>query len=140
MVELRALVAEALDDKAIDDFLREADGFVHGHPPIRLPQAPYDQAAPLRDKSLIRLASSPRLALTVQDGKAVFNAYDKTYHVPVQVKPALEMLNDRQAVSLAELYTALDGEAAVASLRKGLAMLARAGVVVVEQSDAEPGP
>jgi len=70
----------------------------------------------------------------------VFNAYDKTYHVPVQVKPALEMLNDRQAVSLAELYTALDGEAAVASLRKGLAMLARAGVVVVEQSDAEPGP
>jgi hypothetical protein len=140
MAELRALVAEGLNDKAIDEFLREADGLVHGRPPIRLPQAPYHQAAPLRDESRIRLASAPRLSLMVQDGKVAFHAYDKIYHVPLDVKPALEMLSDRRAVSLAELYTTLDGEAAAAGLRKGLAMLARAGVVVIEQNDPQPGP
>jgi hypothetical protein len=76
----------------------------------------------------------------VQDGKVAFHAYDKIYHVPLGVKPALEMLCDRRAVSLAELYTTLDGEAAAAGLRKGLAMLARAGVVVIEQNDPQPGP
>jgi ribosomal protein L16 Arg81 hydroxylase len=133
MAQLRALVAEVLDDHAIEDFLGEADAAVHGRPPIRLPQAPYDQAAPLRDESLIRLASSPHLSLTVQDGKVAFSAYDKSYSVPADMKPALEMLSDSRAVSLADLYTALDGEASAEKLRKGLALLASAGVIVIER-------
>jgi len=132
MAQLRAIVAEALGDTAIDDFLRDAGEHVHGRAPIRLPQAPYDQTAPLRDESLIRLASSPRLSLTVQGGKVTFNAYDKSYSVPDYVKPALALLSDRRAIPLAELCAAVGGGIGAASLKQGLAMLAQAGVVLIE--------
>jgi ribosomal protein L16 Arg81 hydroxylase len=132
MAQLRAIVAEALDDTAIDDFLRDAGEHVRGRPPIRLPQAPRDQASPLRDESLIRLASSPRLALTVQGDKVTFNAYDKSYSVPAMVKPALALLSDSHPVPLAELCAAVGGEIAATSLKQGLAMLAHAGVVLIE--------
>jgi ribosomal protein L16 Arg81 hydroxylase len=132
MAELRAIVAEALADTAIDDFLRDAGEHVHGRPPIRLLQAPYDQAAPLRDESLIRLASSPRLSLTVQGDKVAFNAYDKSYSVPAALKPALALLSDSHSITLAELCAVVGGGIAAASLKQGLAMLALAGVIVVE--------
>jgi len=132
MAELRAIVAEALGDRAIEDFLRDAEEHVHGRPSLRLPQGPYDMVAPLSDKSLLRLASSPRLLLKAQDDKVSFNAYDKTYSVPLFVQPALAMLNDSHAVSLAALCAAVDGKAAQDSLKQGLAMLVRAGVVLVE--------
>jgi ribosomal protein L16 Arg81 hydroxylase len=132
MTQLRAIVAEALGDTAIDDFLRDAGEHVRGRPPIRMPQAPYDQAPPLRDESLIRLASSPRLSLTVQGEKVTFNAYNKSYSVPGTVKPALALLSDRNSISLAELCAAVGGGVAAASLKQGLAMLAHAGVVLIE--------
>jgi hypothetical protein len=134
MARLRAIVAEVLGDTAIDDFLRDASEHVHGRPPIRLPQAPYDQAAPLRDESLIRLASSPRLSLAVQGDKVTFNAYDKSYSVPAAVKPALAQLSDSHPIPLAELCAAVGGGIAAASLKQGLAMLAHAGVVLVESA------
>ncbi len=132
MAQLRAIVAEALGDSAIDDFLRDAGEHVHGRPAIRLPQAPYDQVAPLGDESLIRLASSPRLSLTVQGDKVTFNAYDKSYSVPATVKPALALLSDSHPIALAELCAAVGGGIAAANLKQGLAMLAQAGVVLVE--------
>jgi ribosomal protein L16 Arg81 hydroxylase len=132
MVQLRAIVAEVLGDTAIDDFLRDAGEHIHGRPPIRLPQAPYDQAAPLRDESLIRLASSPRLSLTVQSDRVTFNAYDKSYSVPAMVKPALAQLSDSHPIPLAELCAAVGGGIAADSLKQGLAMLAHAGIVLVE--------
>jgi len=132
MAELRAIVAERLGDTSIDDFLHAAGEHVRGRPPIHLPQAPNDQAAPWNERSLFRLASAPRLLLKEQNGKVIFNAYDKSYNVPAFVRPALELLHDKRAVSLAELCAAVDGAAAENSLKQGLAVLVRAGVVLVE--------
>ncbi len=132
MAQLRAIVAQALGDGAIEDFLRDAGDHTHGRAPIRLPQAPYDQAAPLREESRVRLASSPRLLLKIEADKVSFNAYGKNYSVPLYVKPALELLRDDRAISLAELCAAVNGDIAVANLKRGLAMLASAGVVLVE--------
>lgn len=133
MAQLRAIVMRALGDAAIEDFLRDAGDHAHGRAPIRLPQAPYDQAAPLQDKSLIRLASSPRLLLKTEADKVSFHAYGKNYSVPLYVKPALEMLTDDRAIPLAQLCDAVNGEGAADSLRRGLALLASAGVVLVEE-------
>lgn len=132
MSQLRAIVGEALDDAAIGHFLHDAAAHVHGRPSIQLPQGPLVQFEPLREDSLLRLASAPCLSLIVQGDKLVFHAYDKTYSVPAGLKPALLLLNDKKCVSLAKLCAALDGEAAAVSLKQGLAMLARAGVVLVE--------
>jgi ribosomal protein L16 Arg81 hydroxylase len=133
MAEIRAVVMDALNDGAVDDFLQEAGEHVHGSAPLRLPQAPYDQAAPLRDDSLIRLASAPHLLLKDQADKVSFNAYGKNYSVPLYVKPALALLSDRRAISLAELCAAVKDQEAAANLKRGLAMLVTAGVVVVER-------
>jgi ribosomal protein L16 Arg81 hydroxylase len=132
MAELRAIVGDVLDDAAIEKFTRDADALVHGRPPIQLPQAPSHQDAPLRDGCLLRLASSPRLSLIDQGDKVAFHAYDKTYSVPASVRAALALLSDKHAISLAEMCAALDGEAAAVSLKQGLAMLVRAGAVLVE--------
>jgi len=132
MAQLRAIVVQALGDGAIEDFLRDAGDHAHGRAPIRLPQAPYNQAAPLRDESRIRLASSPRLLLKIEADKVSFNAYGKNYSVPHYVKPALELLRDDRAIPLAELCAAVNGDVAMANLKRGLAMLAAAGVVLVE--------
>jgi hypothetical protein len=98
-----------------------------------LPQAPYDQDAPLKDKSRVRLASSPLLLLKTEADKVSFNACGKNHSVPLYVKPALELLRDDRAIPLAQLCGAVDGESAVANLKRGLAMLASAGVVLVEE-------
>jgi ribosomal protein L16 Arg81 hydroxylase len=132
LAELRTIVAETLNDTAINDFLYDAGAHVHGRPAVRLPQAPYDQAAPLHEASLIRLASSPRLSFTAQGDKVAFHAYGKSYSVPSSVRPALALLSDRHGIPLAELCAAVKGETATASLKQGLAMLAGSGVVIVE--------
>jgi ribosomal protein L16 Arg81 hydroxylase len=133
MAQLRSIVAESLSDGAAEDFLREVSEHVRGRPSFRLPQGPYDQAAPLTDHSRLRLAALPRLALVLQGDKVSFNAGNKNYSVPAFVQPALALLNDRQAIPLRELCAVLESEAAAASLKKGLAMLADAGVVLVER-------
>jgi len=132
MSRLRAIVGEMLDDAAIEHFLHDSASHVHGRPSIQLPQSPYDQSAPLREESLLRLASAPSLSLVDQGDKVIFHAYHKTYNVPASVKPALLLLNDKQGVSLAQMCAVLDGQTAAACLKQGLAMLARAGVVLVE--------
>jgi hypothetical protein len=134
MAQLRAIVAERLSDDAIGDFLRDAGEHLHGSPPVRFPQGPYDQAAPLQDGSRIRLASSPCLALVTLGDKVTFNAYNKNYSVPAYVQPALALLSDGRAIPLGELCAVVEGDIAVANLKKGLAMLAKAGVVLVEAS------
>ena len=132
MEQLRGIVGEFLSDKAAEDFLREVSEHVHGRPLLRLERGPYDQAAPLTDDSRIRLAALPRLALVVQGDKVSFNAYSKNYSVPAFVRPALVLLNDRKAMALRELCAALESDAAVSTFRKGVAMLADAGVVLIE--------
>jgi hypothetical protein len=61
-----------------------------------------------------------------------FKTYGKSYSVPSYVKPALGLLNDKNVLPRSQLCASVDGEIAVASLKQGLAMLARAGVILVE--------
>ena len=49
-----------------------------------------------------------------------------------RIVPALMLLSDGHGISLADMCAVLDGEVAVASLKKGLALLVQAGAVVVE--------
>lgn len=129
---LRALVADGLTDAAIDEFLHDAAEHQHGHPDLKLPQAPYVQLAALSQVSLVRLASSTSLFLRVEGETVSFNAYGKNYRVPAFVEPALALLTDVRPISVAELQACLESDVARASLVDGLAMLARAGAVLVE--------
>jgi ribosomal protein L16 Arg81 hydroxylase len=129
---LQALVAASLTEAAMEDFLHEAADHHHGHPELQLPRAPHAQLAPLHARSLVRLASSSRLVLQTQGDVVTFNAYGKNYRVPAFVAPALVLLGDAHAVCVADLGAGLQSDAARASLLEGLAMLARAGVVLVE--------
>jgi hypothetical protein len=72
------------------------------------------------------------LLLKIEADKVSCNAYGKNYSVPLYVKPALELLRDDRAIPLAELCAAVNGDVAMANLKRGLAMLASAGVVLVE--------
>lgn len=131
---LRSLVADCLTEAAIDEFLQDATEHQHGHPDMRLPQAPHTQLAALTDGSLVRLASSSSLLLRAEGDAVTFHAYGKNYRVPAFVQPALALLSDDRAVSVADLRACLQGDTARASLMDGLAMLARAGVVLVEKA------
>ena len=134
MAKMRMLVTEALSDDAIEEFMREAAERVHGRPRIRLPQAPYEQSAPLQETSFIRLASGHQLSFSNKDDMVTFIAYGKSYSVPSYVMPALALLSDTRSISVGELAQALESNIAVANLKQGLAMLARAGVVLVESA------
>ena len=129
---LRALVVDSLTDAAVEEFLQEATEHQHGHPDLQLPDAPSLQLSPLTERSLIRLASSSRLVLRTEGDVVTFNAYEKNYRVPAFVRPALLLLSDAGAVSVADLQASLESDVARASLMDGLTMLARAGVVLVE--------
>jgi ribosomal protein L16 Arg81 hydroxylase len=133
MAQLRGIAGEALSDAALEEFLREVNEHVHGRPTLKLERGPYDQAAPLTDTSRIRLAALPRLVLVTQGDKVSFNAYSKSYSVPAALQPALALLNDREAVAVSALCATLETDAARDSLKKGLALLADAGVVLVEK-------
>lgn len=131
---LRTAITACMTEAAIDEFLQEAAEHQHGHPDLQLPQSPAMQLAPLGETSRIRLASATSLFLR-KDGEAVsFNAYGKNYRVPAFVEPALALLNDVRAVPVVELRARLESDVARASLMDGLGMLARAGVVLVENS------
>jgi ribosomal protein L16 Arg81 hydroxylase len=135
LARLRAIVTEALSEAAWEEFRRDASEHLPAHAPIRLPQAPYDQSAALQDDSMIRLASSFRLVFTTVADHVSFRAYGKNYSVPDYVRPALDLLSDIKATSVAQLCAAVKGEVAVASLKQGLAMLAKEGVILVEAAN-----
>jgi ribosomal protein L16 Arg81 hydroxylase len=134
LAALKALVDASLTEAALEEFLHDAAEHQHGRPDLQLPQGPCRQLAPLNENSLIRLASSASLLLRTRGDAVTFNAYGKTYRVPAFVGPALALLGDARAVAVAELRACLENDLARASLMDGLAMLARAGVVLVENS------
>jgi hypothetical protein len=137
---LRALVAEALGDQAMAGFLREWDANIRPVPHIRLQQAPYEQFAALTDASRIRLAALNRLFLTANGGNFEFKAAGRLWTVPPELVAAFEMLSNAQDFTLAELAAKLPGPAAVANLHKSIGVLARAGVVLVENDDESHRP
>jgi len=132
---LRDLLSQALSGDALSDFAGHLAAPVRGRPPMRLLRGPYDQLGPLRDDSRIRLAATNVLKLERRGEKVQFQAYGKTYSVPAFVAPALARLSDTKGMTVAELIAALGDSKAAAELLPGLALLARAGVVLVENPE-----
>ena len=127
------LVAEALRHAPLEDFLREWDANIRPNPHIRLPSAPYEQLSPLQDDSRVRLASFHRLPLLAHDGHFEFLAAGRLWSVPDSLQPALAILHNARAFTLAELAAALASPSAKDDLVKSLSVLARVGVVLVEK-------
>ena len=128
------LVAEALHHAPLQNFLREWDANIRPNPHIRLPGAPYDQLSPIQDDSRIRLASFHRLPLVAHGEHFEFGAAGRLWNVPGSLRPALAMLHNARAFTLAELAASLANPSAKEDLVKSLTVLARAGVVLVEKN------
>jgi hypothetical protein len=125
-------VAEALHHWPLEDFLREWDANIRPNPNIRLPASPYEQFAPIREDSRIRLASLHRLPLVPHGDHFIFQAAGRVWNVPGALRPALAKLHNASAFNLEELAAELADPAAREDLVKSLSVLARAGVVLVE--------
>lgn len=131
---LRPLLAEALTDDTIAEFRHEWEGALQPLSHICLPDMPYLQNQALSDSHRIRLAAAHHLHLTRNGDSWEFKAHGMLCGgISSDLVPALEMLTDTNALSLAELCAPLGGDSAKASLRKLLAALARTGVVAIEK-------
>lgn len=131
---LRPLLSEAITDDAIAEFRHEWDGGLQPFPHICLPDMPYIQIETLGDTHRIRLAAAHHLHFTRNGNNWEFKAHGMLWGgIPPNLMFSLEMLNDTNALRLAELCVHLDGDQAKADLRKILAALARAGVILVEK-------
>jgi hypothetical protein len=136
---LRPLLTQALTDDAIAEFRHEWEGGLQPFPRLCLPDMPYVQIETLGDSHRIRLAAAHHLHFAPNGDSWEFKAHGMLWGgISPTLLPALEMLNDTNALSFAELCAPLDGEAAKANLRKMLAALARAGVVSVEKGQNQP--
>lgn len=131
---LKNLMDNALNEAAMDEFLGQWDSNIGHAPHINLPHAPYEQFAAIDDDSRVRLATLHRLPLAPFNGAFEFKAVGKLWTVPAALVPALGQLKNSAAHSVAELSSALAGDAEKADLKKSLAVLARSGVVLVEKS------
>lgn len=127
-------MAEALHHAPLHNFLQEWDANIRPDPHIRLPGAPYDQLSPIQDNSRIRLASLHRLPFAPHGEHFEFHAAGRLWSVPGSLHPALAMLHNARAYTLAELVRALPHPSAKDDLVKSLSVLARAGVVLIEKS------
>ena len=132
MKMLRGLLDEVLNDRAMTDFLGQWDANIGHTPHIRLPGSPYEQFSDISDDSLVRLATLNRLPLTPFGESFEFKAVNKFWTVPRTLIPALSQLHNARAVRVAELSATLESDSARADLKKSLAVLARSGVVLVE--------
>jgi hypothetical protein len=132
---LKGLVADVLNEAAMAEFLGQWDSNIGHSPHINLPHSPYEQFAALDDSSRVRLATLHRLPLAPLGGAFEFKAVGKLWTVPSALAPVLGRLKNGAAHSVAELSSALSGDAEKADLKKSLAVLARAGVVLVEKGD-----
>jgi len=133
VAELRDLVAGALTDDALADFLTQWDGNIGHAPHIDLLKAPYEQFSPIADGSRVRLATVHKLALQPFGEAFEFRAAGRLWTVPRALAGALSQLHNAAAITVAEMASALDNDAARDDLKKSLAVLARAGVVLVEK-------
>lgn len=133
LAKLRALLDEALADGAMGEFLQQWDGNIGHAPHINLPRSPYEQFAALGDDSKVRLATLHKLVLQPFNGAFEFKAVNKLWTVPATLAPVLQQIHNARAISVAELAAQLANDAEREDLKKSLAVLARAGVVLVEK-------
>jgi ribosomal protein L16 Arg81 hydroxylase len=132
---LRPLLSQAFTDDAIAEFRHEWEGVLQPFPHIRLPDMPYVQIETLGDSHRVRLAAARHLHFMRNGDSWEFKAHGMLWGgISPDLVPALEMLNDTKALSVAELCAPLGGDPAKADLRKALAALARAGVILIEKA------
>lgn len=134
LAALRPMLSEALTDESVAEFRHEWEGVLQPFPSIRLPGMPYVQAETIGDGHRIRLAAAHHLHFTRSGDSWEFRVHGMLWGgISSALLPALEMLNDTTALELAVLSVRLEGEAAKSDLRKILAALARAGVILIEK-------
>ncbi len=127
------LMADALTRAPLEDFQQEWDANIRPNPCVRLPDAPYEQLAPIQEGSHIRLASLHRLTFARRGVHFEFRAASRLWNVPESLQPSLAKLHNARVFTLAELAAALSQPSAKEDLIKSLSVLARAGVVLVEK-------
>jgi len=134
LATLRPLLSEALTDEAIAEFRHEWEGVLQPFPNISLPAMPYIQIESLGERHRIRLAVAQHLHFIPHGDSWAFKADGMLWGgISANLVTALERLNDTKALGLAELSIHLQDEAARENLRKMLAALARAGVILIEE-------
>lgn len=134
IAELRAAITGALTDEALADFLAQWDANIGHAPHIDLLKAPYEQFSAIGDTSRVRLATMHKLALLPFGEAFEFRAAGRLWTVPRALAGALGQLHNAHAITVAQMAAALDNDAAREDLKKSLAVLARAGVVLVEKA------
>jgi ribosomal protein L16 Arg81 hydroxylase len=135
--KLRGLIDQALTGEAAAEFLREWEANIRPSPHVRLNAMASGQLAPPQGSSRIRLAALNRLFLKPREGFFEFQAAGRLWNVPAELAPAFERLSNTRDIGLDELAAGLAGPAA-AKLAQAISVLARAGVVLVE--DLAPAP
>jgi ribosomal protein L16 Arg81 hydroxylase len=134
LAALRPLLSQALTDEAIAEFRHEWEGVLQPFPNISLPAMPYIQIETLGEGHRIRLAVAQHLHFIPHGDSWAFKADGMLWGgISANLVTALERLNDTKALGLAELSIHLQDEAARENLRKMLAALARAGVILIEE-------
>jgi len=119
---------------AIAEFRHEWEGVLQPSPHISLPGMPYVQIEALGDSHRIRLAAAHHLHFIRDGDNWAFKADGMLWGgISPDLVPAFEMLNDTNVWGFAELCAPLKSEPAKANLRKMLAALARAGVILIEK-------
>ena len=132
---LRRLLSEAMTDAVMDDFQREWEWQIYPQPLIRLPLAPYAQNAAITAQTRVRLASQNRLAFERPYGQtAYFLANNLRWACPASLVTALESLTDTADLPLTRLCENLPNAGAAGDLKMSLAALAKAGVILLDNS------
>jgi ribosomal protein L16 Arg81 hydroxylase len=131
--KISTLVTDALRAAPLEEFQRQWQANMRPNPYIHLPDAPYQQLAPLSETSLVRLASLHRLAFAAAGENFEFAAAGRLWTVPKALQPALAQLQNNREYAVRELAAALADAAARADLLKSLGVLAQAGVVLARK-------
>lgn len=131
---LKTFLEEAVSDRGMAEFLGRWDTNISPSPRIRLPNSPYEQLGEFDSDSRIRLAGQHSLFLTAQGDHFEFQAAGRLWSVPPALAPSLKQLHNVRDHTVAELSVLLTDDTARGDLLKSLAVLARAGVILVEKA------
>lgn len=132
--KISALVTDALRAAPLEEFQRQWEANIRPNPYIHLPDAPYEQLAPLSETSLVRLASLHQLSFARVGENFEFAAAGRLWTVPKALQPALAKLQNNREFAVRELGLAFTDAGARADLLKSLGVLAHAGVVLARKS------
>ena len=133
-MKISALVTDAMRAARLEEFQRQWAANMRPNPYINLPDAPYEQLAPLSETALVRLASLHRLSFARVGENFEFVAGGRLWTVPKTLQPALAKLQNNREWTVRELGAVLPDAGARDDLLKSLSVLAHAGVVLARKA------